>query len=338
MLALRIFNPSRTAFLAAAILTPAAAPGAPSPPTPVPVGFASVDIDGPLTGGGAGAPAVVTSLADLNSALADPAPRVVRMSGTITGAVTVGPNKTLEGARGAVLRGRVAMAPGASNIIIRDLKVAGEPCDKRPGCEPDTDAAVSIGGRAHHVWIDHCDLSSGAAAALIVTDADNVTVSWTKLSGSGTAKGKRMGSLIGMGNADKKADGRVRVTFHHNWWAGNLDGAMPRARFAEVHVFNDYFDSARARLAVEAADEAQVVLENSSFKGIARPQSLLAPSAELLARGNVYKPARKSAPEMRGKAFDPPYPTQQDPASAVAELVKAEAGPRRVLTTSVDDN
>jgi pectate lyase len=306
---------------------PAPAPETPKPPKPVAIGFATVD--GSLTGGGDGPATVVTSLADLNTALTGPAPRVVRMSGTISGAVTVGPNKTLEGAPDAVLKGRVAMAPGASNIILRNLKVVAEPCGKRPGCTPDTDAAVSIGGRANHVWIDHNDLSNGAAANLIVTDsADNITVSWSKLSSTGTAKGKRMGGLIGMGKADKKAEGHLRVTFHHNWWAGDLDGAMPRARFAQVHVFNDYFDSAKSRTAVEAADDAKVVLENSSFKGITKPQSLLAPSAQLVARGNVYDPAPKSPPEMRGTAFVPPYPFKMDAAMAIPALVKAEAGPR----------
>src|SRR5205823_7658345 len=63
------------------------------PAKEVAIGFATVD--GPLTGGGRGPATVATTLAELAAAVAGPAPRVVRISGTISGAVAVGPNKTI---------------------------------------------------------------------------------------------------------------------------------------------------------------------------------------------------------------------------------------------------
>ena len=154
------------------------------------------------------------------------------------------------------------------------------------------------------------------------------------------AKGKRQGALVGpIGKADKKAKGadkapaaatgRPRVTFHHDWWTGDLDGATPRVRSGLVHVFNSYFDSAKSKTAVEAVDNAKIVLENNQFKGVKKPQALQGASAELAARGNSYDSAPGAA-DAKGEAFHPPYAYKLDAAGAAAAMVKAEAGvPRR---------
>jgi len=309
------------------------APAGPLPPLepakpagPVAIGFAAVD--GTVTGGGDGAPTVATNVEEATKALTGPAPRVVRLSGTITGTLSVGANKTVEGAPDAVLRGRLEINGGSSNVLVRNLKIVGDSCAKRPGCVADNDAAIAISGRAHHVWIDHCDLSNGGTADLVVTEgADNVTVSWTKLSHSGAAKGKRMGALIGMGKNDKGADGHLRVTFHHDWWAPSLDGAMPRVRFGQVHVFDSYYNAAKNKTGIEAAADAKLVLENNAFQGVAKPHGLLAPSAQIAARGNAYDATVTGSKEARGAGFNPPYAFKLDDAAAVAAMVKAEAGP-----------
>jgi pectate lyase len=129
-----------------------------------------------------------------------------------------------------------------------------------------------------------------------------------------------------MGKNDKGADGHLRVTFHHDWWAPSLDAAMPRVRFGQVHLFNNYFDAAKNRQAIEAAADAKVVVENNSFQGTAKPHSLQAPTAQLAARGNTYEAATGSR-DARGDAFKPPYPFKADDAAAVAAMVKSEAGP-----------
>jgi len=309
-----------------------------APSKDIAVGFATVD--GPLTGGGRAPATVAATLAELTAAVTGPAPRVVRISGAISGAVAVGPNKTIEGAPDAALTGQLNIA-GSSNVIVRNLKIVGTSCAGKPGCQKDADAAVTITGGANHVWIDHCDISKGTVADLIVDDtADAVTVSWTKLSQEG-AKGKRQGALIGpIGKADTKADkkakeadkapavavaARPRVTFHHDWWTGLDGGATPRVRSGLVHVFNSYFDSAKSKTAVEATDNAKVVLENNQFKAVKKPQSLQGATAELAARGNNYE-SPPGAQDAKGEAFHPSYPFKLDDVGTVVATVKAEAG------------
>src|SRR6185503_7365562 len=57
---------------------------------------------------------------------------------------------------------------GVRNVIIRNLVFTGTPDD-----------AVNVQMFAHHVWIDHCDLSNGFDGLIdIKRGADYITVSW----------------------------------------------------------------------------------------------------------------------------------------------------------------
>lgn len=78
-------------------------------------------------------------------------------------------------------------------------------------------------------------------------NTDYVTVSWTRFSYSSMrtdpeqgSSGHRFSNLIGSSDSDS---GDYRITFHHNWWAENVDQRMPRTRFGDIHVFNNLFTS-----------------------------------------------------------------------------------------------
>ena len=164
-----------------AVLTPDAQPYSSDPG-----GWASVDDLGQpgTTGGGDVAPLTVGSLDELTTAVAGTAPAVVVLGVSVNGKVKVGSNKTVLGMPGVVFTGHLGI-DGSVNVIVRDLTIVGNNCTDNPDCQSGEDA-VTIDNRAHHIWVDHCDISDGSDGNLDVAQAaDYVTISWTKFWYSG---------------------------------------------------------------------------------------------------------------------------------------------------------
>lgn len=126
------------------------------------------------------------------------------------------------------------------------------------------DAIELRGGRARDVWIDHCTLSNFSDGLIdIVWGATNVTVSWSHF------KRHNKVMLIGAANypddpARRDADRKIRVTLHHNWFEGTTQ-RHPRARFAWVHAFNNYYQGWRL-YAVACSNGSQCLLERNVFE------------------------------------------------------------------------
>ena len=99
--------------------------------------------------------------------------------------------------------------------------------------------------------------------------------------------GHRFSNLIGSGDNVTTDAGHLRVTFHHNWWADNVDQRMPRTRFGNIHVFNNLFTSTGNSYCTNAGIQAHVLVENNVYIGVNQP---LSPDAngDMLARGNVF--------------------------------------------------
>ena len=238
--------------------------------------------------------ASVTTAAALEEALAAPTTGVVRIEGRIRASVSVGSNKTLEGAPGAVLEGRLKIAR-ASNVVVRNLTIVNAASAASAASALGAASAVTIRDGAHHVWIDHCDLSDSDTPDLAIgPGTDNITVSWTKLSQLEIGGGRRT----------------LRVTLHHNWWTGKVGEAMPRLRSGTVHLYNNYFDSHPNRSGIEASPQATLVLENNYFEGASRLQQN---------QGDGSSAASESRP---------PYVYSLDDTAAVPTLVAKGAGPR----------
>ena len=53
---------------------------------------------------------------------------------------------------------------------------------------------------------------------------------------------------------------------HHNWYAKNVIERMPRVRYGQVHVFNNYYSSDRTNYVIGVGVEAQILLEASYFE------------------------------------------------------------------------
>jgi pectate lyase len=213
-----------------------------------------------------------------------------------------------------------------SNVIVRNLYVLGNDCrDGEMGvCEDGTDA-VGIEG-SHHVWIDHVDVSDGSDGNLDISDAsDYVTISWSKFSYSNTTRIHRYSNLIGSSDSRVADRGKLRVTWHHCWWADNVQERMPRSRFGDVHVFNSYYSARRNSYCIRAGVETRILAEHNYFDHVSDPFDIEAATGIIEARENQFDGTRASVTV--STAFTPPYAYTADPVNTVPCAVSQGAGP-----------
>lgn len=235
--------------------------GSTNPPvsTGEPIGYASVN--GKTTGGAGGQTVTVSTFSALQSALSSSSPLIVQVSGTITGSglLRVESNKTILGLSGSKLIGASLFIYGKNNIIIRNMTIS----------KVRTYSNIIIKEGAHHIWVDHCDLSSELVSDWdyydglldVGTGADYVTLSWNKLHDNHKAM------LIGFSYNEPESVGKLRVTVHNNYFY-NVSERCPNVRYGTVHTFNNYYDKAGF---VSAFMGAIVRVENSYFKNTSLP-------------------------------------------------------------------
>lgn len=302
----------------------------PPPPAGELVGWASVNAYNVpyTTGGGDAAPILVTNFAALAAAAVGSKPAVIHLQGTITGSLSVGSNKTIVGVCGGTLKGHVHLS-ASNNVIVRNLKIEGKNCTDSPtDCSNGADA-VTVINNAHHIWIDHCDVSDGSDSNLDITNgSDLITVSHTRFSySSRRVQGHQFSNLVG-GADDVAADvGRLNVTFHHNWWADNVDTWMPRTRRGKVHVFNNLFTSIGNDSCTNAGFEAAVRVENNVYVGVSEPLSPDANSVGLESIGNAFIGTTGNTEGLRS-SFVPPYHYTLDATDGLQAVLESEVGPR----------
>lgn len=223
--------------------------------------MASPEGFGAAATGGGNVPAVtVTTYADFKATIKLATPQVVLVSGTITipagqSISEVLTNKTIIGLPGARLvnnaqtqsgSGILNLKNGSNNVIIRNLIFEG------PG-------AYDVDGRDNltsdgctNLWVDHCEFQDGVDGNFdIKGNSDNVTVSWCKFTylkpavpgGPGGSNDHRFSNLVGSSDSDAPVDGHYSVTFQNCYWANGCKERMPRARNAELHMLNCYYNT-----------------------------------------------------------------------------------------------
>ena len=210
--------------------------------------------------------------------------------------VRVGGNTTIVGVGStATIRGvwfdiRGTSTVNVSNIIIRNLTFQ-DSYDCFPQWDP-TDGAdgnwnslydmISL-RQADHVWIDHNvfeDKTTADSTAPtyfgrhfemhdgeldITNGSDLVTVSWNRFQNHDKT------SLIGSsdtGNTAAGDKGKLRITFHHNYYE-NVGQRAPRVRFGQVHIYNNYYrivNSSTYGYSWGVGIESQIYAENNYFK------------------------------------------------------------------------
>jgi pectate lyase len=331
----RMLAPALATVLVAAGLT-VVTPAAPAQAADsAPIGFAAVDALGQNgTTGGAGGPTVTaTTTAQFLDYIARPGPYVIQVSGTITlptgnsdgmhdvtsdkTIIGVGANARLAGGGlniGVPVDDDVTSPPADAvhNVIIRNIHITGA-----------TDDLINVQMFTHHVWIDHNAFSNGDDGAVdIKRGSDYVTVSWNHFFDHDKTL------LVGHDDDNAAQDrGRLRVTYHHNFFDGS-DQRNPRVRFSPlVHVYNNYYDDNSYGIA--STMDSGVWAEGNYFFSVNNPGRVdfSGDLGRMVQRDNILVECNHAI-EVRGSVPDPRtyYAYAADPASSVPTVVPAGAG------------
>ena len=300
-----------------------------------PAGFASVNAWGraTTTGGAGGATVAVDTAAELLGAIGRPEPLTICVSGTITlpaGMYDVASNKSIVGvgATAGITGGGFNIGLPAStattlpadavrNVIIQNLTFRNA-----------SDDSINVQMFSHHVWIDHNDLSRGYDGLIdIKRGSSYVTVSWNH------THHHTKNMLLGHDDKNGAQDtGRLKVSYHHNWFDATPQ-RNPRVRFGEpVHVYNNYFFYT-TDTGVACQNNAGCLVEGNYFENVEEPvtNTYAGPAGRCVARDNVFA-GESGAPDCSGTVQEASayYAYTLDDPNTVKTIVTAGAGVGRV--------
>jgi pectate lyase len=314
--------------------TPTITPTGPVDPPAGLIGYATLNALGQnSTTGGAGGPTVtVTSASAFLSEINAAGPRIVRVQGMLSvpsGMHEVASDKTIvgvgsgSGITGGGLNIGLAIddditsppANAVHNVIIRNMIFAGA-----------NDDSINVQMFSHHIWIDHNEFRPATDGSLDVKrGSDYVTIAWNRFAGTD----KTM--LLGHDDDNAAQDvGRLRVTYHNNWFDGT-NQRNPRTRFGNVvHVLNNYYSSV-GDYGIASTQSSAVLVEGNSFENTESPCELGqgdSSAGALRAVNNLF--VGSGTCQTGGNVGNPPYPyTAQNP-NAVKASVMSGAGVGRI--------
>jgi len=281
------------------------------------------------TGGGDATPITVSSASEFKSAVNNSNPAVIIVNGRLNvGSVSIGSNKTIIGADSTSgLYGGTIKIQG-TNYIIQNLNFG-----------PASGDVMEVSGGAK-VFITKCSFfDSSDELCSIVREADYVTVSWCKFYFSNQGS-HNFAHLIGNDDNRTSDRGKLHVTLHHNWYAENVRGRMPRVRYGHVHIYNNYYNSVGNGYCVGVGYECHIRLENTYFERISDAWADYGGTANGEIGWDNLKFVNCSQPSFVQNSFpvfSPPYTYSMDPVDDVKAIVMASAG-NVFNTTSVDKN
>lgn len=283
----------------------------------------------------------------LKSAVSGDSPKVVHVSGKLSGGISVGANTTLIGAPGTEIQsGGNTLNIAGNNVIIRNIAFKGV---------PDGSADMALIKGKNHIWLDHLELVDGADGMLdIVGGSDHITISWSKF--YYTAKTAHQNAILLSSSNGSGDDGKNNITFHHNWFAENIAERTPRVRFGKVHIFNNLYEGTIgfSYYAVRCGYEANVRSEHNiykDFKGLVKYDENVSKTGESLvfnyfdgsansvleSVGDVFINCTERAVDgdgaeggtfsKGGPAFMPPYEYSLDGTATLEAAIKMGAGP-----------
>ncbi|ONI84001.1 pectate lyase [Saccharothrix sp. ALI-22-I] len=302
------------------------------PTTGTPTGFASVDAWGQNgTTGGAGGPTIeVDTAAEFLAAIAQAGPLNICVRGMIA---LPGPMHDVTSDKTIVGIGSASgLTGGGLNIGLPISEITAPPADavhnvivRNLVFRNWADDAINVQMFSHHVWLDHNDLSNGYDGAIdIKRGSSYVTVSWNHTHDHA----KNM--LLGHDDSNGAQDiGRLKVTYHHNWF-NETPQRNPRVRFGEpVHLYNNYyFHNTDVGVACQA--DGGCLVEGNYFEDVEEPvsNSYAGPGGRCVARNNVFAGDEAGQPDCSGsvqEARDYYAYTLDDP-NSVKAIVTAGAG------------
>jgi pectate lyase len=302
-----------------------------------PVGWATQN--GGTTGGGNATPTVVSTYAELKSAVTSSTVKVVHVKGKITipagGRITIQDvsNKTIIGLPGSELISNDMTKDGSGifyikrckNFIMRNLKLTG------PGAY-DTDGYDNLCiDDCTNFWVDHCEFHDGMDGNFdIKNKSDFISVTWCTFSyekapkkgGSGGSDDHRYSNLIGSSDGATGDAGKLNVTFQYCWWGEGCKERMPRIRFGKVHLANNLFDSKVANNCIRAGYKADILAEGNYFDNQKLPIDLFKGDYTAVKGINNHGAANVS----KGTVFKPPYSITIASAASIVAPIKSCAG------------
>jgi pectate lyase len=300
------------ALVASAVLVPGLASAEPAPAAVAATAVGWAAQNGGTTGGGGASKVTVRTASQLTAALEGSAAKVVEVSGNIScsGMVRVGSNTTLRGASGSRLSGCGLNVRQVKNVIVENLAFNGW-----------DDDAINI-ETSTNVLIDHNTFGTGYDGAVDTKrGSDFVTISWNHFDGQD--KNSLVGHSDGNGSQDR---GRLRVSYHHNWFEGT-NQRNPRVRFGNpVHVFNNLYTNVGS-YGVASTQEAGVLVEGNYFENTEDPFHRGEGSSSaggLLARNNHF--VNSGGGQQGGSVASVPYSYRLDSAAQIKSIVSAGAG------------
>ncbi|MFF8842287.1 pectinesterase family protein [Streptomyces sp. NPDC015127] len=324
-------GPSQAATAGEPAVAATAAP--PGKAADTPHGFAS--LAGGTTGGAGGKVVTVTDQASLAAYAAAEDPYIIRVKGAIAVApfgseIEVASDKTIigVGTSGEIVHGELHLAPGTSNVIIRNLTLRDSYVEGDwDGKTQDFDGIQMDG--ADHVWIDHNRFTHMGDGLLdIRKDSQYITVSHNRFDHHNKA--------FGIGWTDNVT---TQITIDHNWFSGTKQRNPSADNVAYAHLYNNYLSAQ-----VDDGDpvwsygnwargRTRMVIENSFYEDVQHPYQADA-TAELVQRGSITKNTT-GRHDTWGDAFEPRdfYAYEPDPAAAVPALVRRFSGPQRTIGT-----
>lgn len=282
-------------------------------------------MNGGTTGGDTAKPTVVSTYDALKAAIQNTSIKVIQVDGTITipsgGRISFQDQtgKTIFGSPGATLastdqtkdKSGIIYVKRCKNIIIRNLIFDGPGAYDTDGWDNATLDACT------NVWVDHCEFRDGLDGNFdIKNTSDYVTVSNCKFTylkapkagGPGGSDDHRFSDLIGSSDGATADRGHFRITFVRCWWAQGCVARMPRVRFGQVHIVNNYFSSTVSKSCIQAGFEANLLVESNIFENVKNPIDLMDKTATAVqTRSNVFTNTSGTSAGNGIQAFIPPY-------------------------------
>lgn len=176
--------------------------------------------------------------------------------------IYIGSNKTIVGLGkdARIIHGNLRIKD-ADNVIVRNLELVDsydifpqwDPLDGSAGNWNSEYDNLTIEGSTH-VWVDHCSIHDGEhpdksageyfgrpfqhhdGALDITLGSSFVTVSYNHIHDHDKTH------LVGNSDTVTTDEGRLKVTLHHNYYE-NVSQRLPRLRFGEAHVYNNYYNA-----------------------------------------------------------------------------------------------
>lgn len=301
-------------------------------------GWASMN--GGTTGGQGGTVVEVNNLADFTyyAYTVGTTPYIIQISGTInvgTGENSrVRPNKTIRGiGDNPTFVGNLRFDNDGGNVIIENLNFTN-PDDVGEG------DGISVKETLNNIFITKCTFYDCGDGNLDITkESDYVTVSWCKFYYTYDT-GHNFVDLIGASDKQTVDANHLRVTMHHNWWTTLCKERMPRVRYGQVHVYNNYYSNLMTGgYCIGVGCGSRIRVENNYFNAVPNPcnpwKNYYTGETDCHSEGhigwntgNIFDNCTEPnwATNEYSTIFTPPYDYTLDDAADIPDIVQAYAG------------